>query len=187
MDVSAPSRGATAPASGAQTSRQQGTKRRMFLRGTRETKEEHGHAILLSSPLFGVSKRTSRRFHWTVETVADLHFNSLQIYGWTSLSRHKKTKQKKKAYFNSLLCIRLFVRCWKYPLYFNIGRTVILQLCPLLHVSSSSFLIFAFRFVLGLVNKAVNFKDATRNIRGTNPSLCWHAGFLFIPHPSPLG
>lgn len=45
----------------------------------------------------------NKRFHWTVLTVTDTHFNRLQIYGWTSLAAHFQ-----KASFTCLICTCLF-------------------------------------------------------------------------------
>lgn len=163
----------SAPDFGAQTSHQQGTKGRTFVQGTRETKEEHDRAVLLSSPLWQREQAnvfTGQFRQWPTCTLT-----ASKIHGWTSLSQHT-FKRKKKAYFNCLLCIWLFVRCWNYPLYFNIGRKEMLQLFPLRHVSPFFFFIFAFTFVLGLQNKAVNFKDTQQGKFGgpstVDSSLC---------------
>lgn len=62
-------------------------KRGTFVEERRDTNEEIITAYIYLS-LLSVMWRENKRFHWTVLTVINTHFNCLQIYGWTSLAAH---------------------------------------------------------------------------------------------------
>lgn len=65
--------------------------------------------------LLSVMWQENKRFHWTVLTVINTHFNRLQIYGWTSLAAHFQKKLILSVWFVS----GYFNGCWNVSLYFT--------------------------------------------------------------------